>query len=159
MLLLAYVALRALLQAPGEPDDEPDPDPDADATAAGADASVHASMAILHRVTDPREGIIAAYSQLLAGLAAAGLPRHSYEAPDEYMRRCSARLRLRDEPLRRLTELFTVARFSTHALDEHHHAAALGALEDVAADLAALRDAAASGGDGPPTPAGVGSIG
>ena len=45
---------------------DPDADPEADDTAAGADASVHASMAILHRVTDPREGIrplLRAYSR------------------------------------------------------------------------------------------------
>jgi hypothetical protein len=127
------------LRAPDEPDDRAGAADEVDETAAGAGASVQESMAILHRVTDPREGIIAAYSRLLDGLAAAGLPRHSYEAPDEYMRRCSTRLQLRTEPLRRLTELFTVARFSTHALDERHHAAALDALREVADELATVR--------------------
>jgi hypothetical protein len=145
VLLLAYAALQTLLKAPAHDDHDEPPEPDRDDTAAGADESVHASMAILHRVSDPREGIIAAYSQLLDGLAAAGLPRHSYEAPDEYMRRCSERLRLRAEPLRRLTELFTVARFSTHDLNEQHHAAALSALEAVAGDLAAARAPSTAG--------------
>ena len=154
VLLLAYMALRTLLKPPPEHDDAP-PAP-TDETAAGADESVHASMAILHRVRDPREGIIAAYSQLLDGLASAGLPRVHYEAPDEYMRRCAERLGLREAPLRRLTELFTVARFSTHELDEEHHSAALAALQAVADDLGALRS---SSTPFPPIPAGTSASG
>ena len=104
-----------------------------------ASASVQASLAILRAGDDPRANIIAAYSRLLDGLANAGLPRLAHEGPDEYLRRCCASLRVRAEPLARLTELFTVARFSTHELREPHQQAATEALEAVATDLAVER--------------------
>ncbi len=105
-----------------------------------ASASVQASLAILRTGDDPRSNIIAAYSRLLDGLANAGLPRLAHEGPDEYLRRCCASLHVRAEPLARLTELFTVARFSTHELRENHQQAATEAFEAVAADLAVVRD-------------------
>jgi Domain of unknown function (DUF4129) len=138
-LLLAFFALRMLL---GDTDavTDTDPEPPRDAVD-DTDASVQASLTILRMSTDPRDGIIRAYSQLLDGLAHAGLPRLSYEAPEEYVRRCCTSLQIRPEPMMQLTELFGVARFSTHELRETHHRAALDALQAVAADLATVRSA------------------
>jgi len=105
-----------------------------------ASVSVQASLAILRTGDDPRNNIIVAYSRLLDGLASAGLPRLAHEGPDEYLRRCCASLQVRAEPMARLTELFTVARFSTHDLRESHQQAATEAFEAVAADLAVVRE-------------------
>ncbi|HEY3504412.1 MAG TPA: DUF4129 domain-containing protein [Actinocatenispora sp.] len=93
---------------------------------------------------DPRTAVIGAYARLLEGLAACGLARHAYEAPMEHLRRVLLDLRVRPEPLRALTELFERARFSPHPLTDADRAAALAALREAAADLAAVVPAGAA---------------
>lgn len=77
---------------------------------------------------DPRTGIIGAYAKLLEGLDRAGLPRRPEEAPLEHLHRCLATLEVPPGPLERLTELFVLARFSTHRMHEGHRLDALDAL-------------------------------
>ncbi|MGD2068903.1 MAG: DUF4129 domain-containing protein [Gemmatimonadota bacterium] len=84
---------------------------------------------------DPKTAIIGAYARLLEGLAASGTPRRPYEGPMEHLHRVLATLRVRPAPLRRLIELFQVARFSSHRLTSRHRDRALEALQAVAADL------------------------
>lgn len=84
---------------------------------------------------DPNTAIRGAYARLLEGLDALGAGRRDHEAPLEHVRRVFAVLDVRPEPVRRLTELFEVARFSTHPLSSAHRDQALRSLRDVAADL------------------------
>lgn len=66
---------------------------------------------------EPRAAIRRAYRQLLDELEAIGLPRRAYEAPVEYLTRCLGDRELPERPLRALTSVFELARFSDHRLD------------------------------------------
>ena len=78
--------------------------------------------------SDPHTGIIGAYAKLLDGLSRAGLPRRSEEAPLEHLGRCMDALQVPADPMERLTELFVLARFSTHSMHDGHRLDALNAL-------------------------------
>lgn len=130
---------------------------DGSADDAGADAARGAVVGTIDAMLadpDPSTAIIGAYARLLEGLAACGTPRRDYEGPMEHLHRVLTVLRVRPEPLRRLIELFEVARFSTHALTSADRERALDALRDIAGDLAAgsapLSTTAGSGPVGPP---------
>lgn len=84
---------------------------------------------------DPNTAVIGAYARLLDGLAACGAGRRDHEAPMEHLHRVLTVLRVRPEPLRRLTELFEIARFSTRPLDAADRERALDALRAVSEDL------------------------
>lgn len=84
---------------------------------------------------DPNTAIRGAYARLLEGLEACGTGRRDHEAPMEHLHRVFTILQVRPQPLRRLTELFELARFSTRPLGPSHRDEALEALRDVAADL------------------------
>lgn len=84
---------------------------------------------------DPNTAIRGAYARLLEGLEACGAGRRDHEAPMEHLHRVFTFLRVRPEPLRRLTELFELARFSTRPLNAAHREQALQALGEVAEDL------------------------
>ena len=77
---------------------------------------------------DPREAICAAYGRLLDGFADAGLPRRAEEAPEEHVRRCLAAAHMDPRPVRELLDLFALARFSSHPVDESHRLAAVRAM-------------------------------
>lgn len=96
---------------------------------------------------DPKTAIIGAYARLLEGLAACDAARRDHEAPIEHLQRALSILPVGPRPLRQLTGLFEIARFSTHRLTESHRDQALDALHAASADLAAA----------PSTPAGAGS--
>jgi hypothetical protein len=100
-----------------------------------AQAAVLGTIDAMLADPDPRTAVIGAYARLLEGLAACGTPRRDYEGPAGHLRRVLSALRVRPEPLRRLIELFEVARFSTHLLTPAHRDQALGALRAVAGDL------------------------
>lgn len=95
---------------------------------------------------DPRTGIIGAYAKLLDGLDRAGLTRRPEEAPLEHLHRCLAALEVPPGPLERLTELFVLARFSTHRMHEGHRLDALDALRAALGHLAERPDALATAG-------------
>lgn len=123
-------------QAGDTPDVEPDASEPMDAVAVLASFGSSIDAMLAH--PDPRTAIVGAYARLLDGLDAAGLARQPQEAPEEHLRRCLAAFAgrsVRPEPLALLGELFALARFSHHPLDESHRQAALGALRDAAADL------------------------
>lgn len=84
---------------------------------------------------DPNTAIRGAYARLLEGLEACGTGRRDHEAPMEHLHRVFTILHVRPQPLRRLIELFELARFSTRPLGPSHRDEALEALRDVAADL------------------------
>ena len=80
---------------------------------------------------DPRVAIIRAYGCLERALAAARAPRAAWQTPAEFMRTTLARLPLPAAPLRHLTALFEVARFSRHPLGTDARDAACDCLEEI----------------------------
>jgi hypothetical protein len=92
---------------------------------------------------DPRKAVIAAYARMERALAAAGVPRIPHEAPLEYVGRALRDLEVGERAVRRLTDLFERARFSTHEIDQEMRAEAIAALTEVRDELRAEREAAA----------------
>jgi hypothetical protein len=86
---------------------------------------------------DARRAVIAAYARLERALAAYGLGRTPAEAPHEYLSRILPRLELKRGSVRRLTELFTRAKFSPHDVDARMKEDAIEALTTVRDELRA----------------------
>jgi hypothetical protein len=126
----------------GDQDGEGDGEPPIDLA-----PSFEASLDAMLDDVDPRQAICAAYGSLLDGFAAAGLPRRAEEAPEEHARRCLAAAAMDPRPVRELLELFALARFSSHPVDEQHRIAA----------VRAMRAALASAGTAARQPVGAGS--
>jgi hypothetical protein len=103
--------------------------------AEGARGTVLRSIEAMLADPDPNTAVIGAYARLLEGLAESGVPRWKYEGPVEHLRRALTHLRVRPGPMRRLVDLFEVARFSTVTLTHEHRDEALAALREVASDL------------------------
>ena len=59
------------------------------------------------------------------------------EAPAEHLARCLRAAELHSDAMRELLGLFALARFSAHAITEHHRQRALTALRDSIAHLRA----------------------
>jgi multisubunit Na+/H+ antiporter MnhB subunit len=87
---------------------------------------------------DPRRAIIAAYARMERALGLYGLPRRESEAPLEYMTRVLTELKASEWAIRRLTDLFALAKFSDHPVSEPMKDRAIGALEAIRDDLHAL---------------------
>lgn len=104
----------------------PDAQPEVDEQAV-ADSLADSARRLLDD-PDPRRAIIAAYAALLDGLADAGAPRATYEAPEEHLQRALRQLGVPPEPLAEVTRLFLIARFSSHPLGEPDREAARRAL-------------------------------
>jgi hypothetical protein len=66
---------------------------------------------------DPRRAIIRAYARMEAVLARSGVPRRPSETPFEYIEAALRQLLVPAAPVRSLTELFEIARFSERRLD------------------------------------------
>jgi len=94
----------------------------------------------LYAQKDPRTAIIAAYARMERLFASAGLARHPYEAPLEYLRRALGELRASGAALGRLTGLFQRAKFSAHEVDESMRSEAIEALTQVRDELRAKRE-------------------
>ena len=73
-------------------------------------------------------------------LAAHGLPRRLHETPDEFLTRVGPELELSQGSLRRLTDLFTRAKFSPHDVDTGMKDQAIDALSTVRDELKAAAD-------------------
>jgi outer membrane murein-binding lipoprotein Lpp len=95
----------------------------------------------LRAETDPRRAVIAAYARLERVLAAHGTPRRPAETPEEYLARVLRDLEIDADAIRRLTDLFSRAKFSQHAVDIGMKEEAIEALEHVRDEL---REAAAA---------------
>jgi hypothetical protein len=89
----------------------------------------------LRRESDPRRAVIAAYARLERTLAAHGLPRGSAETQTEYVARILDELDVDRAAVRRLTDLFSRAKFSQHAVDIGMKEEAIDALEQVRDEL------------------------
>lgn len=117
-------------------------------------AAVDDALVRLRDDADPRVAVRVAYATVAVGLGHADLARGPAETEGEYLRRVLVLLGAGGIGLQRLTDLFSVARFSEDRVDEAMRAEALALLGD-------LRTAVARGG--PPAAdrlaAGVGSRG
>jgi hypothetical protein len=89
---------------------------------------------------DPRRAVIAAYARLERTLAAHGLGRHPSEAPGKYLSRILPLLELERGSVRRLTDLFTRAKFSSHEVDAGMKDEAIDALSTVRDELRAAAE-------------------
>lgn len=106
----------------------------------------------LHGEPDARRAVIAAYARLERSLAAAGLPRRRQETAAEYVPRVLGGLEVDEVAVRRLTDLFTSAKFSQHPVSEGMKLEAIASLERIRDDLreAAQRIDARAGEPTPP---------
>ena len=86
---------------------------------------------------DPRRAVIQAYARMERVLALHQFARRRHETPIEYLARVLAELDIREPAIRRLTELYQLAKFSRHQVDEGMRAEALEALAAVRQDLLA----------------------
>jgi hypothetical protein len=86
---------------------------------------------------DARRAIIAAYARMERALGAVGVRREPSEAPLEYLARALEGLRASGVSVRRLTELFRVAKFSAHPLGPEDKERAIEALVTVRDELRA----------------------
>jgi len=84
---------------------------------------------------DARLAIIRAYGRFERALAAARAPRAVWQTPAEFMRTTLARLPVAATPVRRLTALFEVARFSAHPLGLEARDAACDCLDEIGTAL------------------------
>ena len=78
--------------------------------------AIEAALADLEGSNDPREVVIGAYARMERALSSAGMPRHSSEAPLEFLARSLRRLEVSRPAITRLTRLFELARFSDHEI-------------------------------------------
>jgi hypothetical protein len=95
----------------------------------------------LRAETDPRRAVIAAYARMERALAAAGLPRHEAEAPEEFVDRVLEEIDLSPPAAGRLTALFAWARFSVHDVRPEMKDEAIETLVQVQQELAAAEAA------------------
>jgi Domain of unknown function (DUF4129) len=99
------------------------------------------SLDALRAEPDPRRAVIAAYARLERVLGAHGFPRRADETPEEYLGRILEGLRVQPQSIRRLTDLFTEAKFSRHVVDSAMKEDAIDALSTVRDELRARREA------------------
>jgi hypothetical protein len=92
-------------------------------------------QADLRTEPDARVAIIRAYGRFERALAAARAPRAAWQTPAEFMRTTLARLPVPAVPVRRLTALFEVARFSIHPLGPEARDAACDSLDEIGTAL------------------------
>ena len=97
------------------------------------------SLDDLERERDPRRAVIRAYAQMERVFAARGLPRRESEAPAEYVVRLLDAAGVSGASVRRLTNLFARARFSTHEVDAGMKSQAIEALGGLRAEIEALQ--------------------
>jgi membrane protease YdiL (CAAX protease family) len=88
----------------------------------------------LRRDPDPRRAVIAAYARMEQALTLYGFPRRPSEAPYEYLHRVARELEA-EQPVAALTELFEVAKFSEHSVDETMRGQAIDALTAVRGEV------------------------
>jgi Domain of unknown function (DUF4129) len=96
------------------------------------------SLDDLESERDPRRAVIRAYAQMERVFAARGLPRRESEAPAEYVTRLLDGAGVSSHSVRRLTNLFARARFSTHEVDAGMKGEAIEALGGLRAEIEAM---------------------
>ena len=95
-----------------------------------------ALSADLDTIGDPREVVIACYVRMERAFADAGSAKRADETPLELIARVLTEQYVPEDDVRRLTALFSEARFSTHPVTDEMREAARRALRNVADALA-----------------------
>jgi hypothetical protein len=93
---------------------------------------------------DPRKAVIRTYARMERTFAAYGVPRAESEAPLEYVARVLDRLSVSVSAVRKVTQLFARAKFSSHEIDAGMKDEAIDALAGLRAELEAPPEAAAA---------------
>jgi Domain of unknown function (DUF4129) len=88
---------------------------------------------------DPRKAVIGAYANMERTLAARGVPRRESEAPAEYLTRILEVVSASGHSVRRLTRLFSRARYSPHEIDAEMKEEAIDALSGLRSELLVAR--------------------
>ena len=110
--------------------------------AAALDEVLADSLDDLRADPDPRRAVIRAYARMERTFAGYGVPRDEAEAPLEYMERALDRLSVSAYSVRRLTQLFSRAKFSPHEVDAGMKEDAIEALIGLRAELEHKEEAA-----------------
>jgi len=97
--------------------------------------AVEDSLDDLRREPDARAAILRIYRHFERALAGAAVPRRPWQTPTEFMRAALSRLPLPASPVRRLTGLFEIARFSRHPVGEAERDSAWRSLTEIRATL------------------------
>jgi hypothetical protein len=95
--------------------------------------ALDAGLEDLESTSDPRRAVLLAYARMERTLGERGLPRQDSETHLEYLERALSGLRASPRSLRRLTDLFELARYSQHEVrptDRSDAEAALVQLRD-----------------------------
>lgn len=100
-------------------------------------AALDLSLDELAEGADPRAAVIHAYERLERVLAGAGVEARAFESPLEYLERALTRVEASRSALVRLTELFEMARFSRHRVDQGMRREAESALAGLRTQLLA----------------------
>jgi hypothetical protein len=114
-----------LLPRPGAAEDQP----------ARLVQAVEESLDDLRREPDARAAILRIYRHFERALAGAAVPRRPWQTPTEVMRAALSRLPLPPSPVRSLTGLFEIARFSRHPVGEAERDSAWRSLTEIRATL------------------------
>jgi len=110
--------------------------------AAALDEVLADSLDDLRSDPDPRRAVIRAYARMEQTFAAYGVPRDEAEAPLEYMARALDHLSVSVYSVRRLTQLFSRAKFSPHEVDAGMKDEAIESLVGLRAELEHRKEAA-----------------
>jgi hypothetical protein len=113
------------------------------ALAVALDEVLADSLDDLRAEPDPRRAVIRAYARMERTFAAYGVAREEAEAPLEYMVRALDSLSVSSYSVRRLTQLFSRAKFSSHEVDAGMKDEAIEALVGLRAELEHSRAEAA----------------
>jgi hypothetical protein len=98
-------------------------------------AALDSAIDDLRRDPDPRRAVVAAYARMEDALTVFGLPRKAAETPYEYLARAGRELEA-EEAVAALTDLFELAKFSEHSIDETMRGRAIDALVAVRTEVA-----------------------
>jgi hypothetical protein len=93
------------------------------------------SLDDLRAERDPRRAVIRTWARMERTFAAYGVPRQEAEAPQEYVGRVLDRLGVSVFSVRRLTDLYSRAKFSPHEIDAGMKDEAIDALVGLRAEL------------------------
>lgn len=114
-----------LLPRPGAAEDQP----------ARLAQAVEESLDDLRQEPDARAAILRIYRHFERALAGAAVPRRPWQTPTEFMRAVLSRLPLPPSPVRSLTGLFEIARFSRHPVGEAERDSAWRSLTEIRTTL------------------------
>ncbi len=97
--------------------------------------AIEDSLDTLRREPDVRRAIVMCYRYFERAVAGAGLSRFPWETPMEFMRKTLSTLRLPQEAVLALTELFQVSKFSQHQVGPSERDLAVDSLGAIKAAL------------------------